>query len=220
MALIHRGMHSVPQRGGEATVPLPPALLQQRGKQVPAFTWCWEAGMCASSWFMKGKSWQFSITPPKNPTQNTLFVHCCSSPAPWILLLHPAFPALRGQQALGGKGALFPDSSWRVPLHFVCNVFTFLPPSPATHYLWLCSTEQVTSVSFLGSSTGQSAPDCCCLHTMLCARASCKMAAPSPRNLGASQCRLSQNVQISRRGGGNSPRNIKTFRWVLMLLNH
>lgn len=42
--------------------------------------------MCASSWFMKGKSWQFSITPPKNPTQNTLFVHCCSSPAPWIPL--------------------------------------------------------------------------------------------------------------------------------------
>lgn len=59
--------------------------------------------------------------------------------------------------------------------------------------------------------------------TMLFAAASCEMAARCPENLVFSQCRPFNNLQIWWRGRERleiSPRNIKMFSSVLMLLNH
>lgn len=186
--------------------PLCPSAALQRGKQAPASTRCWGAGMCPSPWLMKGKSWQFSITLPKKPLKNTLCVHCCSPPAPWIQ------PVLLTRDS---RLWVARAPSFLTPVdEFLSTLCTMSSPSslPALPLTIYGCTAQSRShlCPCSGSCTGQSAPACCCLHTELCATASCKMAAPSPRNLGDSQRRLSQNVQISR-WGGYSPRNIKMF---------
>lgn len=154
--------------------------------------------MCPSPWFMKGKYWQFPITATKKPPKPTLFVHCCSSPALCIQLLHPAFPAPQGARLWAARAPSFPTPVDEF-LSTLCTESSpsSLPALPPTIYGCTAQSRSHLCPSS-GSSTGQSAPDCCCLHTKLCATASCKMAAPSPRNPGASQCRLSQNVQILR----------------------
>lgn len=209
----------MPQRGGEATVPLPPALLQQRGKQVPAFTWCWEAGMCASSWFMKGKSRQFSITPPKTPPRT----RC---------LCIAAHPLLRGFRSCIQPSLLSGDSRlWvaRAPCflttplgEFLSTLCTMSSPSslpalPLTIYG--CAARSRSHLCPSSAPAQDRVP--------LTAAASTQCSVPEP----AARWQLHPlgiwglpNADFPKmykfRGGGNSPRNIKTFRWVLMLLNH
>lgn len=191
--------------GGEATAPVPQRC-SAKGKAGSCLHALLGSRDVSQPLAHEGKILAVLHHPPQKPLKNTLCVHCCSPPAPWIQ------PVLLTRDSrlwvARAPSFLTPVDEFLSTLCAMSSPSS-LPALPLTIYG--CTAQSRSHLCpCSGSCTGQSAPACCCLHTELCATASCKMAAPSPRNLGDSQRRLSQNVQISR-WGGYSPRNIKMF---------